>query len=488
MAKLSVFLQASGREYIAFVRASFPLDRTDSHHSNISPHLTPKQTYLHHPPGPATNFLPLYCFPCILLVPSEKKFLHHCACIIPISIVPQYTRQIFECPFYFVLDLDPAAVHLPSQTQDMEPETPDDIPPFAAYSSHSMLSGHGEDEHPPPLAHPPSLCPLKAEPYSPSMGPHPQICQTAEPLTAADLQNQLQHAQQYLFSQGMPLPQGPWASPADPSAGSGPVDSYSLAGAVMAPGQLGQSQTSPRSWSNDPDAFQSIVWGYPESLQEQEQQPQQHDGLQSLGVASDGMFVAPRSRPCRRWRMQVNTRRLTTTTTTTTTTPAGLTSWTTRTTPGTAVVTSFRRATTMASRWTQPKAFFCPMGRAPRLEAAGQEDGLSSTGYSEFGEDLGVGLLLPLVPLQNSGDQGNDIRSGTASTSKSGEEPYAQLIWRAFMSTPSGAMKLQELYQWFRNNTDKAKDESRGWQNSIRHNLSMNEVCFIFKAPILSWQ
>ncbi|KAI1641355.1 hypothetical protein F4809DRAFT_5774 [Biscogniauxia mediterranea] len=54
------------------------------------------------------------------------------------------------------------------------------------------------------------------------------------------------------------------------------------------------------------------------------------------------------------------------------------------------------------------------------------------------------------------------------------EEPYAQLIYRAFMSRDRHAMTLQEIYQWFRDNTDKAKSESKGWQNSIRHNLSMN--------------
>ncbi|KAI1453085.1 hypothetical protein F4805DRAFT_478777 [Annulohypoxylon moriforme] len=65
------------------------------------------------------------------------------------------------------------------------------------------------------------------------------------------------------------------------------------------------------------------------------------------------------------------------------------------------------------------------------------------------------------------------------------EEPYAQLIWRAFLSTPTHSMSLQQLYQWFRDNTEKAKndnpekgekEETRGWMNSIRHNLSMNQA------------
>ncbi|KAI0023705.1 hypothetical protein F4780DRAFT_785464 [Xylariomycetidae sp. FL0641] len=53
-------------------------------------------------------------------------------------------------------------------------------------------------------------------------------------------------------------------------------------------------------------------------------------------------------------------------------------------------------------------------------------------------------------------------------------KPYAQLIAMAFKSRPNHSMTLQEIYQWFRENTDKGKSKSKGWQNSIRHNLSMN--------------
>ncbi|KAL0475825.1 hypothetical protein QR685DRAFT_433420 [Neurospora intermedia] len=56
------------------------------------------------------------------------------------------------------------------------------------------------------------------------------------------------------------------------------------------------------------------------------------------------------------------------------------------------------------------------------------------------------------------------------------ELPYAQLIYKAFMSTPNRAMTLQDIYQWFRENTEKGKSDTKGWQNSIRHNLSMNHA------------
>ncbi|KAB5549581.1 hypothetical protein GE09DRAFT_1223401 [Coniochaeta sp. 2T2.1] len=60
-------------------------------------------------------------------------------------------------------------------------------------------------------------------------------------------------------------------------------------------------------------------------------------------------------------------------------------------------------------------------------------------------------------------------------TNKPVETPYAQLIYQALMSTSRHAMKLQEIYQWFIQNTDKGKPgQGTGWQNSVRHNLSMN--------------
>ena len=57
------------------------------------------------------------------------------------------------------------------------------------------------------------------------------------------------------------------------------------------------------------------------------------------------------------------------------------------------------------------------------------------------------------------------------------DEPYAKLIHRALMSAPNHSMVLQEIYQWFRDNTTKGSADSKGWMNSIRHNLSMNAVC-----------
>ena len=57
------------------------------------------------------------------------------------------------------------------------------------------------------------------------------------------------------------------------------------------------------------------------------------------------------------------------------------------------------------------------------------------------------------------------------------DTPYSKLIYKAMLDAPGHQMTLKEIYDWFRRNTKKVKDEtSDGWRNSIRHNLSMNKV------------
>ena len=82
-------------------------------------------------------------------------------------------------------------------------------------------------------------------------------------------------------------------------------------------------------------------------------------------------------------------------------------------------------------------------------------------------------------------------RQATASIKDEGEEieetkaelPYAKLIHKALMEAPNHAMSLQDIYKWFIENTDKGQSTGSGWRNSIRHNLSMNQVCLILIYP-----
>ena len=57
------------------------------------------------------------------------------------------------------------------------------------------------------------------------------------------------------------------------------------------------------------------------------------------------------------------------------------------------------------------------------------------------------------------------------------DKPYARLIYDALMQAPGHRMMLREIYDWFQCNTNKPHESgTNGWQNSIRHNLSMNQV------------
>jgi Forkhead domain len=63
----------------------------------------------------------------------------------------------------------------------------------------------------------------------------------------------------------------------------------------------------------------------------------------------------------------------------------------------------------------------------------------------------------------------------------SGDKPYARLIHEALMQAPGHRMMLREIYDWFVQNTTKPSESgTNGWQNSIRHNLSMNQVSIFY--------
>ncbi|KAJ5340976.1 transcriptional regulator family: Forkhead [Penicillium brevicompactum] len=83
-------------------------------------------------------------------------------------------------------------------------------------------------------------------------------------------------------------------------------------------------------------------------------------------------------------------------------------------------------------------------------------------------------------PSPESGHAPSPERTGSGmnkedTKERAGNLPYSILIYRALKSADGNKLSLQGIYRWFEMNTDKAKDPNhKGWQNSIRHNLSMN--------------
>lgn len=82
-----------------------------------------------------------------------------------------------------------------------------------------------------------------------------------------------------------------------------------------------------------------------------------------------------------------------------------------------------------------------------------------------------------MSPYPNSSDPGGEIAIDK-------EQPYAQLIYQALLHADGHTMILRDIYDWFKKYTDKAAaSETKGWQNSIRHNLSMNGVSHPLYLP-----
>ncbi|KAL6450678.1 FKH2 Fork-head transcriptional regulator 2 [Candida maltosa Xu316] len=53
---------------------------------------------------------------------------------------------------------------------------------------------------------------------------------------------------------------------------------------------------------------------------------------------------------------------------------------------------------------------------------------------------------------------------------------YATMITQAILSNPNGVMSLSEIYNWIASHYAYYKYSKTGWQNSIRHNLSLNKA------------
>ena len=66
---------------------------------------------------------------------------------------------------------------------------------------------------------------------------------------------------------------------------------------------------------------------------------------------------------------------------------------------------------------------------------------------------------------------------------------YAQLLFRCLKEAPEHTLSLKDIYDWVSRSSNKAKDpKMRGWQNSVRHNLSMNAVSLPLMLKVTTWK
>jgi len=84
----------------------------------------------------------------------------------------------------------------------------------------------------------------------------------------------------------------------------------------------------------------------------------------------------------------------------------------------------------------------------------------------------------PLPKIEQSEERSpTDATTNFEEDSENADPCYAELLRQCLLEAPEFTMSLRELYAWMAEHSPKAKDpKNTGWKNSVRHNLSMNQV------------
>ncbi|KAL4873295.1 hypothetical protein BDV12DRAFT_192775 [Aspergillus spectabilis] len=116
-----------------------------------------------------------------------------------------------------------------------------------------------------------------------------------------------------------------------------------------------------------------------------------------------------------------------------------------------------------------PHSQASPSSTNPTMTASSSPTSASMPYHS-----LPLSVVSPPIKLELDRDEAS-IANADEAEDTNADPPYSQLIYEALLTAPGKKLPLQGIYLWFEKNTAKGRDRgSKGWQNSIRHNLSMN--------------